>query len=45
MTSINLLGLVLLVISIGLIAYECQNNKYGYIAVVLAAIGGKWILG
>jgi len=44
MTSINLLGLVFLVISIGLIAYECQNNKYGYIAIVLAAIGGKWIL-
>ena len=44
MTSINLLGLVFLVISIGLITYECQNNKYGYIAIVFAAIGGKWII-
>jgi len=44
MTSINLLGLVFLVISLGLIAYECQNNKYGYIAIFLAAVGGKWIL-
>lgn len=41
MTSINLLGLILIAISFGLIAYECQNNKWGYGAIVLAAYGGK----
>jgi hypothetical protein len=41
MTSINLLGLILIAISFGLIAYECQNNKWGYAAIVFAAYGGK----
>jgi len=44
MTSINLLGLILIAISLGLIAYECQNNKWGYIAIVFAAYGGKWLI-
>jgi membrane-bound ClpP family serine protease len=44
MTSINLLGLILIAVSFGLIAYECQKNKWGYLAVVFAAIGGKMFL-
>lgn len=41
MTSINLLGLILIAISFGLITYECQKEKWGYVAIVLAAYGGK----
>lgn len=44
MTSINLLGLILIAISFGLIAYECQNNKWGYVAIVFAAYGGKMFI-
>jgi len=28
----------------GLIAYECQNNKWGYVAIVFAAYGGKMFI-
>jgi len=41
MTSINLLGIILIAISIGLIGYECQNNKWGYFSIVLSFIAGK----
>jgi hypothetical protein len=44
MSSINLLGLILIAISFGLIAYECQINKWGYIPIDLAAYGGKWLI-
>ena len=41
MTSINLLGIILIAVSIGLIAYECHNNKWGYVSIVLTFIAGK----
>ena len=44
MTSINVLGLIFIAINFGLIAYECQSNKWGYVAIVFAAYGGKWFI-
>ncbi len=44
MTSVNLLGLILIGLGFIIITYECQNTKLGYMAIVIAAIGGKWLL-